>query len=89
MYTQGLKSFVHFQMRRFILENISQPYQKKAFKYVDTDDMKVHRDLSFEKEDIIFKSKNEFIDMLDKIDNKIYNIEDIKIIFIKLKNIDI
>ena len=51
--------------------------------------MKVHRDLSFEKEDIIFKSKNEFIDMLDKIDNKIYNIEDIKIIFIKLKNIDI
>ena len=48
--------------------------------------MKVYRDLSFEKEDIIFKSKKEFIDMMDKIDNKIDNIEDTKNILIKIKD---
>ena len=40
--------------------------------------MKVYRDLSFEKEDIIFKNKKEFIDMLDKVNNKINSITDIK-----------
>ena len=89
MYRQGLKSFVHFQVRRFILENIRQPYQKKqknTCKYVDIDEMKVHRDLSFEKEDIIFKSKKEFVDMLDKVNNKINNITNTKIEIIKIKD---
>ena len=87
MYTQGLKSFIHLQMRQFTLKNIKQPYQKKnTDKYVDIDEMKVYGDLSFKKEDIIFKIKKEFIDMLDKINNKIKIITDIKIEIIKIKD---
>ena len=87
MYTQGLKSFVHFQVRRFILENIRQPYKKKnTCKYVDIDEMKVYRDLSFEKGVIVFKNRKEFIDMLDKVNNKINIITNIKIKIIKIKD---
>ena len=48
--------------------------------------MKVCRDLSFEKEDIIFKNKKKFIDMLDKVNNKINIITNTKIKIIKTKD---
>ena len=86
MYTQGLKSFVHVQVRCFILENIRQPYQKKnANTYVDIDELKVFRDLS-SKDETILKTKKEIIDMVDKVNNKINNIKDINKIIGKIKD---
>ena len=40
--------------------------------------MRTYKDLSFKEEDIIFKIKKEFIDIQDKVNNKINNIIDIK-----------
>ena len=59
---------------------------KKKHMYVDIDEMKVYIDLSFKKEDIIFKNKKEFIDMLDKVNNKTNNITNIKTEIIKIKD---
>ena len=52
--------------------------KRNTCRYVDIDEMKTYRDLSFEKEDIIFKNKKKFIDMLDKVNNKINIITDTK-----------
>ena len=46
----------------------------------------MYRDLSFEKEDIIFKNKKEFIDILDQVNNKIDNITNKKNIAIKIRD---
>ena len=48
--------------------------------------MMVYKDLSFEKEDIIFKNKKEVIDMLNKVNNKKNNITNINIKIIKIKD---
>ena len=58
-------------MRQFILENIRQHYQKKnTCKYVDIDEMRTYKDLSFNEEDIIFKIKKEFVDIQNKLKKK-------------------
>ena len=57
-------------MSCFILENIRQAYQKKN--YIDTDELKMSTDYDDES---VFKPKKEYMDMYDKIRNKINNIK--------------
>ena len=45
---------------------------KNTCKYVDIDEMMVYKNLTFEKEDIIFKNKKKVIEYIKSIFNKIF-----------------
>ena len=79
-----MKSFAHVQVSCFILESIRQPYQKEnSSYYIDIDDPYIYID---DYNETIFKTKKEYIDLLDKIDNEINNMMDAKKIIIKIKD---
>ena len=53
---------------------------KKSCRYIDIDELEMH---SYEN---IFKTKKEYIDMVDKVNNKINNITDANKIITKIRD---
>ena len=79
-----MKSFAHVQVSCFILESIRQPYQKEnSSYYIDIDDPYIYID---DYNETIFKTKKEYIELLDKVNNKINNIIYVNKIIIKIKD---